>query len=337
MEATMTRRTIGLLVIFVCLVAPLAAEAQPAGTVYRIAIVLLATPVAEITASESSHPMQAFLGELRRLGYVDGQNLAIEWRSGEGQPERYPELVAEVVHLNPDLILAVSSRLARLFKAATTAIPIVAITADPIKTNVVTNLARPGGNLTGVSVDPGEELLGKRLALLKEALPELSSVAVLSGVSDPPGLRQLLDDAPRLGLTVRDVLMASPYREAQYTDAFRIMTQDKAQAVLVSDQAEHFANRRLIVALAARQQLPGMYPFREFVEVGGLMAYGVANRDLHRRAAGYVDRILKGATPGDLPFEQPTTFELVINLKTAEALGISIPPTLLFQATEVIR
>src|SRR5262245_27992390 len=164
-----------------------------------------------------------------------------------------------------------------------------------------------------------------------------SSVGFLGGASDPPGLRQLLDDAPRLGLTVREVRMASPYGEAQYTDAFRVMTQDQAQAVLVSDQAEHFPNRRLIVALAATHRLPAMYPFLEYIEVGGLMAYGVALQDLYRRMAGYVDRILKGAKPGDLPFEQPATFELVINLKTAQALGLTIPPSLLFQADKVIR
>ena|SRR5215813_349201 len=174
----MMRRTIGFLVALAVslLVAPLAADAQPAGKVYRIAIVLLATPVAEMTESESGSPgIRAFLDELRRLGYVEGHNLVIERRSGEGRPERYPEIVAEVVRLNLDLIVLSSSRLARLFKAATTTIPVVAMTADPIKTNVVTNLARPGGNLTGVSSDPGEELLGKRLALLKEALPGLSS------------------------------------------------------------------------------------------------------------------------------------------------------------------
>jgi putative ABC transport system substrate-binding protein len=334
----MTRRAIGLLVMltFGFLVAPLAAAAPPQGRVYRLGIVSTANPVAQMMESGTDRNYQAFYGELRRLGYAEGQNLMVERWSAEGRPEHYPDIVAEAVRRTPDVILTVSSRLARLFQAATTTIPIVAFTADPIAGHLVTNLARPGGNLTGLSVDVGEGLLSKQLELLQEAVPGLARVALL-GLSQPSGLRQLLEGAQQLGLTVQHVRMDGPYQEAQYVAAFQAMTAKQMHAMLVIDQPEHGVNRQRIVELAASHRLPGMYPSRQFVEVGGLMSYGANTQDLWRRMAGYVDRIFKGTKPGDLPFEQPTMFELVINLKTAQTLGLTIPTPLLFQATEVIR
>jgi putative ABC transport system substrate-binding protein len=335
----MTRRPLRLLLTLAlgCLVTPWVTAVQPlAGQIYRIALVHPASPVAELT-EESGYPgMRGFFGELRRLGYVEGHNLVVERRSGDGQPERYPAVVAEVVGLRPDVIVVSSSRLARLFREATTTIPILAFTADPIATHVVTNIARPGGNLTGVSVDPGEDLQGKRLALLQEAVPRVERVAYLA-LSAAAGIQQLLDETPRRGLTVRHAPMDGPFDEAHYADAFQAMAREQAQAVLVADQSEHHTHRRLIVALAAAHKLPAMYPRRAYVEAGGLMAYGVNADDLSRQLAGYIDRVLKGAQPGELPYLQATTLELVINLKTAQALGLTLPPALLFQATEVIR
>jgi ABC-type uncharacterized transport system substrate-binding protein len=335
----MMRRTIGFLITLALglLVAPLAAAAPPLGRVYRLGIVSTAGPVAQMMESGTARNFyQAFYGELRRLGYEEGQNLIVERWSAEGRPERYPDIVAEAVRRTPDVILTVSSRLARLFQAATTTIPIVAFTADPIATHLVTDLARPGGNLTGLSVDAGEELRSKQLELLHEAVPGLARVAFL-GVSRPPGWTRLLEGARQLGVTLQHVQMDGPYQEAQYVAAFQTMAEHQAQAVLVLDQPEHATNRQRIVELAAWHRLPGMYPSRQFVAVGGLMSYGANIEDLWRRAAGYVDRIFKGAKAGDLPFEQPTTFDLVINLNTAQALRLTIPPSILFQATEVIQ
>jgi putative tryptophan/tyrosine transport system substrate-binding protein len=335
----MTRRPLRLLLTLAlgCLVMPSVTAAQPSvGPISRIALVHPASPVADLTEDSGYPGMRGFFGELRRLGYVEGQNLVVERRSGDGQPARYPAVVAEVVGLHPDVIVVSSSRLARLFREATATIPILAVTADPIATQVVTNIARPGGNLTGVSVDPGEELEGKRLALLKETIPRLERVAFLA-LSAATGVQLLLDAAAQHGLTVRHVPMDGPFDEAHYADAFQAMAMEQVQAVLLPAQSEHHTHRRLIAALAAAHGLPAMYPRRAYVEVGGLMAYGVNDDDLWRQLAGYIDRVLKGAQPGELPYLQATALELVINLKTAETLGLTIPPSLLFQATEVIR
>jgi ABC-type uncharacterized transport system substrate-binding protein len=321
------------------LAVPLAVEAQPASKVYRIAIVNSAQPIGEMT--ESANPsLRAFFGEMRRLGYVEGQNLVVERRSALGRPERFPEIAAEVVRLNPDVIVVGPNRMARAFQVATSTIPIVGPSFSfPVEYGLATSLARPGGNLTGLTDDAGPEIVSKALELLTEAVPGTSRVAYVSTTTiwNGPMGAVLRDAAQRRGVTLVAAPMDGPFQEAQYLEAFRRITRTDARAVLVGPTGEHCANRRLIAELATRNRLPTMTPFREFVEVGGLMAYGISNPDNWRRAAHYVDKILKGARPGDLPIEQPAKYELVINLKTAKALGLTIPPAVRARAEEVIE
>ena len=321
------------------LAAPLAVEAQPSGKTYRIALVFASIPVAELT--ESAHPLlRAFFAELRRLGYVEGQNLTVERRSAIGRPERFPEIAAEVVRLNPDVVVVPINRLARAFKAETSTIPIVGGgLSSPQEYGLVASLARPGGNLTGVTDDAGPEVFTKGLELLTEVVPGLSRVAYLGSTNiwkGPVG-SLLRNAAPRVGVTLVPTLMDGPFQEAQYLETFRSITQNSARGMLVGPEGEHWANRRLIAELAGRHRLPTMAAWREFVEAGGLTAYGVSNPDNWRRAAHYVDKILKGAKPADLPIEQPTRFALWINLKTAKALGLTIPPSVLARADEIIE
>ncbi len=297
-----------------------------------------ATKVSEISVSGPPH-YRAFFEELSRLGYVEGQNLGVERYSGEGRPERYAELARDVVNTHPDLILAVGARLSLDFKMATTTIPIVTIVIDPIALGLVASIARPGGNITGVTIAAGLELIGKRMGLLVEAMPKLSTVGYLVSRSyweDPRGAAAR-EAAKRAGISLKAALLGSAFNEAEYQRVFRSMEQDRADALMVSDEAEHFTNRATIVELAAKGRIPTIYPYREFVEVGGLMAYSIDLADIFRRLANLIDKILKGANPGDIPFYQPTKFELSINLKTAKALGLEMPAMLLGRADEVIE
>jgi putative tryptophan/tyrosine transport system substrate-binding protein len=216
----------------------------------------------------------------------------------------------------------------------------VGTTSDPVASGLVANLSRPGGNITGFSIAPSDEILGKQLQLLREAAPNASRVAFLA--PRRPGEedrwhRVARAAGERLGLTLVFALLDSPLQEPEYRRVFGAMAAERVQALFVPDYMEHFPSRRVIVELARRDRLPAIYPYREFVDVGGLLSYGVNNADLFRQVAGYVDRILKGANPGDLPYQLPTKFELVINLKTAKALGLTIPPSLLPRADEVIQ
>jgi putative ABC transport system substrate-binding protein len=318
---------------------PLAGDAQPGLNVYRIAIVFTAVPGTEMTESGNAS-LRAFFGEMRRLGYVEGQNVVVERRSALGRPERFAEIAKEVVSLNPDVIVVGANRLARAFQAATSTIPIVgAGLSFPVEYGLTTSLARPGGNLTGVTDDAGPEIAAKALELLTEAVPGTARVAYTATTNlwNGPMGRLLRDAAQRRGVTLIPALMDGAFREAQYLETFRTITRSGAQAVLVGPTGEHWANRRLIAELAIRNRLPTMAAWREFVEAGGLMAYGVSTPDNWRRAAGYVDRVLRGAKPGDLPFEQPTRFELVVNLRTATALGLRIPPSMLSRVDEILQ
>jgi putative ABC transport system substrate-binding protein len=317
---------------FGLLAAPLAAEAQSAGKVYRLAIVYPAGPVEKITEP-------VLLPELRRLGYIEGQNLVVERRAGVGRREGYPDLAREVVALKPDVIFATSGRMAQAFRAITTAIPIVTITSEPVALGLATSLPRPGGNITGFTIDAGTEVVGKRLEFLKEAVPSATRVAFLATKQAWDGMwgRVMREAAERTGATSIAATVGDPIGESEYRRAFAVMAKERAQALVVTDHAEGGANRQLIVELTAQAGLPAIYAYRVFVEAGGLMAYGVEHEDLRRRVAGYIDRILKGARPAELPFQQPTKFELVINLKTAKALGLTIPPSLLQRADQVIE
>jgi putative ABC transport system substrate-binding protein len=326
----MTRRTIGFFVTlaFGLLVAPLAAEAQLAGKVARIGWLASGFP-----PSEADRQRSPFFQGLRALGWVEGQNITIEPRYAEEQSNRLPELAGELVQLQVDVIVAGDSAAIPAAKQATSTIPIVmTVSGDPVRDGHVASLARPGGNITGLS-NLTPQLAGKRLEFITEVVPELSRLAVLG----PPGA----PDWPELAAATQAVgvqlLALKVHRPEEFGGAFEAAARERAEALTVLPSPLTNRYRRRLVDLAAQHRLPAMYPLKEYVQGGGLMAYGPSIPDLYRRAATYVDKILKGAKPADLPVEQPMAFELVINLKTAEALGLTIPPTLLFQATEVIR
>jgi putative ABC transport system substrate-binding protein len=247
-------------------------------------------------------------------------------------------LVRDVVNTHPDVILAVAARLSLDFKMATTTIPIVTIVNDPVALGLVTSIARPGGNITGVTIAAELELIGKRIGLLVEAMPKLSTVGYLASRpfwEDPRGAA-VREAAKRAGISLSPVML-SAFDEAEYQRVFRSMEQDRADAFMVSDEPENGINRVTIVELAAKGRIPAIYPVRDYVEAGGLMAYSPDLVDISRRLANLIDKILKGANPGDIPFYQPTKFELSINLKTAKALGLEMPAMLLGRADEVIE
>jgi putative ABC transport system substrate-binding protein len=317
---------------------PRVARAQRPGKIDRIAIVHPSTPIVELQETGNSG-YRFLLKELRRLGHVEGQNLAVERYSGHGQTEHYAELAREVVAREPQVIVTNASRLVLNFKEATTTIPIVGLMADPIAFKIVDSIARPGGNVTGVSVDAGLDIWGKRLQLLREAVPAASRVGYLVSqdawrTSQATAVRQATE---QLGISLIAPLLEGTIEEAEYRRVFSAMTQEHAAALIISDQVEHFTYRRLIIDIADHNRLPAIYPGREYAELGGFMAYGIDNADMFRRAAGYVDKLLRGAKPNDIPIYQPTKFELVVNLKTAKTLGITVPITLQAIADEVIE
>jgi ABC-type uncharacterized transport system substrate-binding protein len=263
----------------------------------------------------------------------------VERYSGEGRPERYVELVRDVVNTHPDSILAVGARLSLDFKMATTTIPIVTVIIDPIAMGLVASIARPGGNITGVIIAGGLELVGKRIGLLVEAMPKLSTLSYLVSRpywEDPRGAAAR-EAAERAGISLKAALLGSAFNEAEYQRVFISMEQDRADALMVSDEAENFTYRATIIELAAKGRIPTMYAYREYVQAGGLMAYSIDQADMYRRLANLVDKVLKGANPRDIPFYRPTKFELSINLKTAKALGLEMPAMLLARAEEVIE
>jgi putative ABC transport system substrate-binding protein len=323
--------------ILALLAAPLAADAQqPAGKAYRIGILYGSTgfdPDADPTE-------RALIDGLREHGYVVGQNLVIEFRSAYGKFERLPELAVELARIPVDLILVPGPRQARAAKQATATIPIVfgAMPVDPVQFGLVESLARPGGNVTGTTtISSG--LLGKRLELLKETLPSLVRVAVLvnpDGLSADQIRTQWQTAAARLGLELQFVPARTP---GDFPGAFGTMVQERAQALVVPSDSmfSGAANIPVIADLALRHGLPGMYDERQYVTAGGLMTYAPNFEAIWRRTAGYVDRIFKGTRPADLAVEEPTVFDLVINLKTAKALDITVPPSILARADEVIE
>src|SRR6266403_5682079 len=316
---------------------PLAARAQQSSRLKRIAIVAPATKIGDMSVNGSRY-YRMFFEELSRLGYVEGQNLVVERYSGEGRTEHYADLAREVVNTHPDLIYSQTTRLALNFKAATTTIPIVTTTADPIAGGLVSSLARPGGNITGVSVDGGIEIMGKRLALLVEATSKLSNARFLvSQLNWERVLGAAVREASRrAGISLAGEPMSS-FNEQEYQRVFNSMEHERVDGILVSDEAEHFTYRRLLVELAAKTRIPAIYAYREHVELGGLMAFSFDLEELGRHAARQVAEVLKGANPGELPFYQQTKFELIINLKTAKALGLEMPATLVGRADEVIE
>ena len=312
---------------------PLAAEAQPAGKVYRIG------NMSVVSRQSAERPVAIYLRALRDLGYVEGQNLLIEWRWAEGNVERLPRFAEELVKLNVDLIVAPQGDTALAAKRATRTIPIVHVIAgDPVADGLVTSVARPGGNVTGLTITPGPEIVGKRLELLKEATGA-SRVAVLwNQARHSPyvelALRQVSAAARSLGVELQVVEARGP---DAFEPAFEAMGRGRAEALLDFGDSVFWLHRRRLAELEAKHRLPAMHDVREYVEAGSLMSYGTDLADLFRRAPVYIDKILKGARPADLPIEQPTKFELIINLKTAKALGLTIPPSVLARADEAVQ
>jgi len=316
--------------------------AQRKGAVPRVALVYNTGPLAEIVGPDPVDTYaRAFVHGLREFGYIDGRTIIIERRSAEGRQERMTALMQDLVRLPVDVIVVMGVG-ARDAQRATDTIPIVALVDDPREVGLVDSLARPGGNMTGQTGSAGPEIHGKRVQLLKEAIPELARIAVMDAKyvdgKVTPGVQLRLgatkDAARALGVAIIPVGVD---KDEQFEDAFAVITGARAEALIVEGTNVIHANNRRIIDFVARERLPSISDDREWAEMGGLMGYGVSAIDLMRRAAAYVDKILKGTKPADLPFGQPTKFELVINAKTARALGLAIPQSLLLRADEVIR
>jgi len=306
-----------------------AVAAQETGKVPRIGYLV-------VVSSETRY--RAFQQGLRDLGYQEGQNIAIEFRSADGSIERLNHLADELVRLHVDVIVAGSTLGARAAQRATSTIPIVmANIGDPVGSGLVASLGRPGGNITGLTT-MSQELSGKRLELIKEIVPRLRRLGVLWDQDAPNSVaafKEFKAAAESLGMEVRSLAIRPPAPEIE--KAFGAAKNWRADALIALDDALIFSNRTRIISLAARYRLPAVYGLREFPDAGGLLAYGPSRDDMYRRAAAYVDKILKGAKPADLPVERPMRFELVVNLKTAKALGLTIPPSVLVRADQVIQ
>jgi putative tryptophan/tyrosine transport system substrate-binding protein len=317
---------------------PLAASAQQPAKVHRIAIVHPSRPIKEMNESGSIY-FKALFGELRWLGYVEGQNLIVERYSGEGQTARYAELAREVVRQQPDVLFTSGNPMVRYFKEATSTIPIVGLMGDPVAYGLVSSLARPGGNITGVSTDAGLEIWGKRLGLLRELISVASRVGFLvtRNLADSLIAIAMREAAQQAGISLVAPPLEGTIQEAEYRRVFDLMTHERTDALIVSPQGEHVTHDRLIIELAEKSCLPTLFPYRFYAELGGLIAYGIDAVDLYRRAGSYIGHILKGAKPSELPIDQATKIELVINLKTAKTLGLTVPQILLAGADEIIE
>ena len=310
------------------LAAPRAAEAQPAGKIARLGVLLFSTPAADPN-------LPAFLGGLRDLGYIEGRDVAIEYRYAEGRPERVSELALQIASLKLDVVVVLGGDMVPFVKNVTATVPVVMLTSqDPVEAGVVASFARPGGNLTGVAF-VSSETAGKRLQLLKEAVPSLTRVAVLWTPDHPDGeYRNTEATARRLGIHIQSLEVRGP---GDFDGAFQAATREHAEALVVVSSRFMNSNRARVAEFAGKQRIPLVTGWGPWARAGSLMSYGPDLDILGRRAATHVDKILKGAKPADLPVEQPTKFELVINMKTAKALGLTIAPSLLLRADQVIE
>jgi putative ABC transport system substrate-binding protein len=305
--------------------------------VYRVGLAFTTSPLSEMAGPDPIVPSaRAFVHGLRDLGYVEGQNLILERRSAEGHPERYREIFEDLVRLNVDVIVTVSAAMIKEAKAVTTTVPIVmgANTVDVVNLGLVSSLAKPGGNITG-NISLFEESDAKRLELLKEMLPSAGRVACLSRIEEweGPWGQSVQVGAQKLGLT----MVLAAHTPDNYEAALALITASKVDALFVYPGAYQYGKMKMLVDFASKNRLPDSHGFREAVEIGGLMSYGADVPALWRRAATYVDKILKGANPGELPIMQPTKFDFVINRRTADALGIPVPPSLIAMTDEVIE
>jgi putative ABC transport system substrate-binding protein len=304
-------------------------HAQPTARVYRVGFLLTLPP------GENVHLVNALEQGLRELGYLEGRNLVVERRSAEGSLERLPALAAELVRLNVDVIVTGSNPVIATVQRATTTIPVVmAVSRDPVGAGFVASLARPGANITGFANEATPEIIGKNLALLKEAVPGLSRVGFLWNPGDGTPATALEGAARGLNVSVQLVEIR---RRNDLNQAFAEMVRQRVHGIVVAQEPITLGSRRQVVQLAAASRLPAMYALKEFTDVGGLMSYGPNIADQFRRAAVYVDKILRGAKPGDLPVDQAARFELAINVKAAKTLGLTIPPSLLARADQVIE
>ncbi len=326
----MKRKIVFWLLTTIILATGTVAKAQPLVKMPRLGLLMALSP-------DESADIKAFRQGLAALGYVEGKNVALEYRYAEGKLDRLPALAAELVGLKVDVIVAMSPPTAHAAKDATTTIPIVMrSTDDPVATGLVASLARPGGNITGVT-SISTELIGKRLEILKEAVPKARVVAVLRNPTAPDAAvkwKEVEVASRALGLQLHSVEVRAV---TDFAGAFKSATTAQFHALIVLRNPLIVNNRKRIAELAAKSKLPAMYDDREFVDVGGLMSYGADLADLHRRLAVYVDKILKGAKPAELPVEQPMKFEFVVNLKAAKQIGLTIPPNVLVRADRVIR
>jgi len=320
------------ILVLAALASPLGLAAQQSGATYRIGVLSSGSPL--LTTGR-----EAFTQRLHELGWTLGQNVQLEARYAHGDLDRLPDLAADLTRLRVSLIMAFGTPASLAAKQATATIPIVIMAGDPVGSGLVTSLARPGGNITGLTPDASVDLTQaaiKRLELLKEAAPTIVRVAVLGNLSSPPARRvreAITGPAQALGLTIIPVEV---HRPGDLNDALTLLNRERADALIVIEDPPIIEQRQLIIDFATRHRLPTVFGGRVFVDAGGLMSYGTDWTDLLRRSATLIDKILRGARPGDLPIEQPTKFELVINLKTAKALGLTIPPSLLLRADQVV-
>jgi putative ABC transport system substrate-binding protein len=318
--------------------AALGSQAQQAGKVYRVGMILTLSPVADMAGSRPAHPLvRGFLQEMQRLGYAEGRNFVLERRSAEGRPERYETIVTGLLQLKVDALITINVPLTLAAKKVTSTVPIIFLmagTGDPVAAGIVSSLARPGANITGFLADAGNPLSGKRLELLKEAFPRVSRVAFIGSATEWSGAegRSLRAAAQALGVE----LLFAESRDDDYGAAFEAIRRLRPGALLVGPEPAHFSNREQIAEFAARSRLPDMHAYTVSVEAGALMSFG-AEGTQRQQAANYLHRILNGTRPGDLPVQQPHLFKLAVNLKTARARGLAVAPALLLRADEVIE
>jgi putative tryptophan/tyrosine transport system substrate-binding protein len=325
----MSKKAVGLTICGVLLALSLPADAQQTGKVPRIGF------LNNGTASGMAVLVDAFRQELIKLGRVEGKNITIEYRFTEGKTERLPELAADLVRIKVDLILTTGDPAGLAAKGATSTIPIVMTTsADPVGFGLIASLARPGGNVTGLS-SLETELNSKRLEVLKDAIPKLSRVGLLRGTAASPALKEIRPAALALKLKLEEIETQTDAKGLE--NAFQIAKKKQVDAIMTISARRFFVERKRIVELAGKHRLPAIYPQKEYVDEGGLMSYGADFDDLFRKSAHYVDKILKGTKPGDLPVQQATKFEFIINLKAAKQIGLTIPPNVLVRADKVIK